>query len=311
MRSDPPPGRPVRDGAAGPLAAAGVKGYIPRMNRIGQRPGLAFRKMHGLGNDFVILDARGGADPATPALARALGDRHRGVGFDQLVVMRDAPDADAAVDFWNADGTRAGACGNASRCVAALLIREGATAPVLRTGGGLLAARDAGRGRVTVDMGTPATGWREIPLAHEADTAALPIEGEPAAVSMGNPHCVFFVENAGTVDLAAFGPAHEAHPLFPERTNVELVSPAGPGRLRMRVWERGTGITLACGSGACAAVVAAARRGLTGRSATVLLDGGALDIDWREGDGHVLMTGPVTDVFEGVLTPAFLAEAHA
>ena len=275
------------------------------------RTPLRFRKMHGLGNDFVVIDARGRADPVTPALACAIGDRHRGVGFDQLVVMRAAADADAAVDFWNADGSRAGACGNAARCVAHLLMAEGVAAPMLRTEAGLLAARRDTGGQVSVDMGPPATGWREIPLAREADTAALPIEGAPVAVSMGNPHCVFFVADAGAVDLAAFGPAHETHPLFPERTNVEICHLAGPDRLRMRVWERGAGLTLACGSGACAAAVAAARRGLTGRAVTVELDGGPLAIDWRESDGHVLMTGPVKEVFEGTLSPRILAEAAA
>jgi diaminopimelate epimerase len=270
-----------------------------------RRP-LAFRKMHGLGNDFVVIDARGRADAVTPALARAIGDRHRGVGFDQLVVLREAPDADAAVEFWNADGSRAGACGNASRCVAALLMREGVAAPVLRTAAGLLPATRGPGGQVTVDMGPAATDWRAIPLAEPADTVALPLPGAPGAVSMGNPHCVFLVEDAEAVDLATEGPRWETHPLFPERANIGVCTVLAPDRLRLRVWERGTGATLACGSGACAAVVAAARKGEARRRATVELDGGPLLIDWGA-DGHVRMTGPVTEVFEGVLAPGWLA----
>ena len=270
--------------------------------------GLRFRKMHGLGNDFVVIDARGRADPVTPALARALGDRHRGVGFDQLAVIRDDAEASAAVDFWNADGSRAGACGNASRCVAALLLREGVAAPALRTPRGLLDARREADGRITVDMGPAETDWQAIPLAEPADTVSLPLDGAPGAVSMGNPHCVFFVPDAEAVDLARVGPVRERHPLFPERTNVEICTVIDPATIRMRVWERGTGITLACGSGACAALVAAARKGLTGRRATLRLDGGDLDIDWRA-DGHVLMTGPVAEVFDGVLSPAFPGQA--
>ena len=279
------------------------------MNRIQTRPRLAFRKMHGLGNDFVVIDARLREAGVTPDLARALGDRHRGVGFDQLVVIRSDEQADAALEFWNADGSRAGTCGNAARCVAALLIAEGIEAPVLATAAGRLAARSESDGRVTVDMGPARTGWRDIPLAEATQTVSLMLPGAPGAVSMGNPHCVFFVEDAEAVDLESLGPAQEHHPFFPERTNVEVCSLAGEGRLRMRVWERGTGVTLACGSGACAAVVAGARKGLVPRSATVVLDGGPLDIAWREKDGHVLMTGPVTPVFEGVLAPEVMAGA--
>jgi diaminopimelate epimerase len=268
---------------------------------------LRFRKMHGLGNDFVVIDARGTADPVTPALARALGDRHLGVGFDQLAVIRDAgSDAAAAIDFWNADGSLADACGNATRCVARLLMDEtGETALVLRTGRGLLRAEEAGGGLVRVNMGAPAPDWRGVPLARALDLDALPLPGDPGAAGMGNPHCVFVVPDAEAVDLAVEGPRFEHDPLFPEGTNVEFVSVLDRGTIRMRVWERGTGVTLACGSGACAAAVVTARRGLTGRSVDVHLDGGTLSIDWR--DDGVWMTGPTAFVFEGELGPAFTA----
>ncbi len=279
---------------------------------------LNFRKMHGLGNDFVVIDARGRADPVTPALARALGDRHRGVGFDQLVVIGDgdAEGADARVTFWNADGSTAGACGNATRCVAALLMAEsGADRLTLRSAFGALPAWRAADGRVSVDMGAPAFDWRAIPLAHAADVDALPIDGAPSAVSMGNPHCVFFVADAEAAPLTTLGPQIERHPLFHERTNVEFVQILNRATVRARVWERGAGVTLACGSGACAIVAAGVRRGLLDRRVRVVLDGGALDIDWPEDGGAkdggagagVRMTGPVATVFTGVLDPAFLA----
>jgi diaminopimelate epimerase len=267
--------------------------------------GLRFLKMHGLGNDFVVIDARGRPDPVTPVLARALGDRNRGVGFDQLAVIRDATDADARIDFWNSDGSAAAACGNATRCVARLLMDEtGADALALRTGRGLLRAEAAGPGLVRVNMGPPQEGWADIPLARAVDVDALPLEGRPRAVGMGNPHCVFVVPDAEAVDVAARGAAVERDPLFPERTNVEFVQVIDRRTLRMRVWERGGMITQACGSGACAAAVVAARRGLTERRVTVRLDGGDLEIDWR--DDGVWMTGPTTLVFEGRLSPEFV-----
>jgi len=268
--------------------------------------GLVFLKMHGAGNDFVIVDARRGADWVTADLARALGDRHRGVGFDQLAVIGPgAAEADATLTFWNADGSHAGACGNATRCIADLLMREGVAAPLMRAGNGLLTACRRADGLVAVDMGPAHTGWREIPLAEPADTAALPIEGAPAATGMGNPHCTFFVEDLDAVDLAARGAAAERHPLFPERTNVQFVEVLAPDRVRAKVWERGVGPTLASGSSACAIAVAGARKGLTGRSLSVMLPGGTLEADWRA-DGHVEMAGPVVQVFEGRLTPGFL-----
>jgi diaminopimelate epimerase len=272
----------------------------------GDAAGLRFRKMHVLGNDFVVIDARGAADPVTPALARALGDRHRGVGFDQLAVIRDAEGAAARIDFWNADGSAAEDCGNATRCVARLLFDEGRGGPLaIVTARGRLEARDLGDGRISVNMGVPEFGWRESPLAQDVDVEALPIKGAPSAVGMGNPHCVFVVPNADAVDVARLGSEVERHPMFPEGVNVEFVQIIDRETVRMRVWERGAGITLACGSGACAAAVVTARRGLTGRRVVVRLDGGALEIDWR-GDG-VWMTGPTAGVFEGRLSAQFLA----
>ena len=267
---------------------------------------LCFLKMHGLGNDFVVLDTRASGEAVTPGLARALGDRNRGVGFDQLAVIRAGGAGSVRVDFWNADGSAADACGNATRCVARLLMADsGEKSCELETGRGRLLARDAGHGLIAVNMGAPQLTWDTVPLAREMDLDALPIEGDPGAAGMGNPHCVFVVPDAEAVDLAAIGPGIEHHPLFPERTNVEFVQVIDRETIRMRVWERGGMITLACGSGACAAVVVTARRGLTGRKVTVRLDGGELFVDWRN-DG-VWMTGPTALVFEGRLSAEFLA----
>ncbi|WP_338001352.1 diaminopimelate epimerase [Frigidibacter sp. ROC022] len=263
-------------------------------------------KMHGLGNDFVVIDQRGGEAMVTPALARALGDRHRGVGFDQLAVIETTPEADARLTFYNSDGSTAAACGNATRCVARHLMAEsGRPSLTLLTERGQLQAADAGDGLTSVNMGPPQLDWAAIPLARAMETLTLPIDGAPSAVGMGNPHCVFFVADAESVDLARDGAAMEHHPLFPQATNVEYVQVRGPGELRMRVWERGTGITLACGSGACAAAVAAHRRGLADAHVRIELDGGWLELDWRA-DG-VWMTGPTAHVLTGVLTPEFLA----
>ena len=286
------------------LAESSSRAYIAAMKH--QNPaGLGFVKMHGAGNDFVIIDSRDAARRrVTPALARALGDRNRGVGFDQLAEIRPDDAADYRLEFWNADGSEAGACGNASRCVAALMMADlGRDRLRFSTRRGMLEA-ERREGRVHVNMGHPQLRWDEVPLAHETDTDRLPLEGGPAAVGMGNPHCVFFVPDAGTVALETLGPRIEHDALFPERTNVEFASLTGPDRLRMRVWERGAGVTLACGSGACATAVAAHRRGLTGRNVVLDLDGGTLAVDWRE-DG-VWMTGPVARVFEGVLSPDWL-----
>jgi diaminopimelate epimerase len=277
---------------------------MARMDNALPDHGLAFMKWHGAGNDFVIIDSRGRGPVVTEALARALGDRNRGVGFDQLAEIRDSDAADIDLDFWNADGGRAGACGNATRCVARFLFDEtGRRTLTIRTERGVLDARLIDD-EVHVNMGHPQTDWREVPLAHEADTAHLPLEGDPVAVGMGNPHAVFFVDDAEAVDVAGIGPRVEHDPLFPERTNVEFAQVRGPDEIRMRVWERGTGITLACGSGACATAVAAVQRGLTGRKVRMEVDGGWLALDWRE-DG-VWMTGPTAHVFDAVLARDFL-----
>ena len=265
---------------------------------------LPFMKMHGLGNDFVVLDARVRPVTVTPALAVALADRHMGVGFDQLAVIEKGT-GDAHLTFYNADGSASAACGNATRCIARYLMDEsGRDSLSLTTARGEIAARDAGDGLTAVNMGAPQLEWHAIPLAEDMDTLELPIEGGPTATGMGNPHCTFFVDDAEAIPLEQFGPRYEHHPLYPERTNVQVASLIAPDHLRMRVWERGVGVTLASGSSSCATAGAAARRGLTGRRVRIDLDGGTLDIDWRE-DG-VWMTGGTMHVFDGVLTPEFL-----
>lgn len=260
---------------------------------------IPFMKMHGLGNDFVIIDSRGAGMRVDSALARAMGDRHRGVGFDQLAELTDSPTADLHLRFWNSDGSTAGACGNATRCIARhILVQTGKTSLHITTERGDLFAHDAGEGLTSVNMGAPLLNWDEIPLAEAMDTLALPIEGAPTATSMGNPHCTFFVEDAEAVAVTDLGPVYEHHPLFPARTNVQWASLVGPDHIRMRVWERGAGLTEASGTSSCATVVAAARRGLlSGRKARVDLDGGTLFIDWR--DDGVWMTGPTAHVFDG------------
>ncbi len=270
--------------------------------------GLPFMKMHGAGNDFVVIDSRGRAAVTTPALARAVGDRHRGVGFDQLAEIRDSDQADFVLDFWNSDGSMAGACGNATRCVAHYMMGQlGRDDVTLVTARGLLRAERLADGRVAVNMGHPQRDWADVPLSHAVDSDHLPLPGDPVAMGMGNPHCVFFVADAEAADVAGHGAQIEHDPLFPARTNVEFASLIAPDHLRMRVWERGTGITLACGSGACAAAVAAAVRGLTGRRVTLTVDGGVLEVDWR--DDGVWLSGPVAYVFEGVLSPDLLEGA--
>ena len=270
-----------------------------------EQSGLPFMKMHGLGNDFVVFDHRKGGPVVTESLARAIGDRHRGVGFDQLAVIEADDSADVRLIFFNADGSIAGACGNATRCIARYLMGDmGKTDVSLRTERGILFAKDAGDGLTSVNMGAPLLDWADVPLAHQMDTLELLIDGAPTATGMGNPHCSFFVDDAEAVDLERRGAEMEHHPLFPERTNVQFAHLIGPDHLRMRVWERGVGVTLASGSSSCAVAVAAARRGLTGRKVKITLDGGDILIDWR--DDGVWMTGPTAHVLDGVLTPAFL-----
>ena len=269
--------------------------------------GRRFTKMHGLGNDFVVIDARNAALELDAARARIIADRRIGVGCDQLIVI-EAPRsarADAYMRILNPDGSEAGACGNGTRCVADLLLRETSRDHlVIETIAGLLDAQRVRGDRISVDMGEARLDWREIPLASACDTLHVPVMidalADPACCSMGNPHATFFVADAQALELASLGPAVEHHAMFPERVNVGIVQVLDRGRIRFRVWERGAGITPACGSGACAAIVNAARRGVTERRATVILDGGELEIEWLA-DGHVRMTGPVATSFTGEL----------
>lgn len=267
--------------------------------RARQNTSLPFMKMHGLGNDFVVIDEREGTPVVDAALARAIGDRHRGVGFDQLAVLSLRDGADVHLTFYNSDGSTSAACGNATRCIARhLMDQTGKDSLTITTDRGTLFAVDAGDGLTSINMGQPQLLWDEIPLSHQMDTLEMPIAGAPVATGMGNPHCTFFVDNAEAVDLEARGAEIEHHPLFPQRTNVQFASLLGPDHLRMRVWERGVGVTLASGSSSCATAVAAARRGLTGRKVQIDLDGGTLMVDWR--DDGVWMTGPTAHVFDGV-----------
>lgn len=274
----------------------------------------SFRKMHGLGNDFVVVDLRDGGGAFTADQVRRIGDRRRGIGFDQFITIEPSRQAGATafMGIRNPDGSEAGACGNATRCVASVLMAEsGLSAVVIETVSGLLPATRSADGTVTVDMGPARLDWTDLPLSEARDTLHLGIGAgdlrDPVGISMGNPHAVFFVPSVEAVPLRDVGPVLEHDPLFPARCNIEIVEVLGPERLRMRVWERGAGITEACGSGACAALVAAARRGLTERRAEVILDGGSLRIEWRADDGHVLMSGPTATSFSGVFDGSLLA----
>jgi diaminopimelate epimerase len=275
-----------------------------------------FVKMHGCGNDFVIIDERRAPLHLTPALARFIADRHRGIGCDQLITLEPAPSADVFMRIRNPDGSEAGACGNATRCVADMLMREsGRDAVVVRTVAGELPAMRQADGSIAVDMGKPRLDWADIPLGRPMDTVRLALARgplmEPAAASMGNPHATFFVDAVDGLPVETLGPALEHDPLFPERANIGFAQVLDPQTMRLRVWERGAGLTLACGSGACAALVNAHRRGLVQRRARVIVDGGTLAIEWRA-DGHVIMGGPSVTVFGGQVTlPGDLAEAAA
>lgn len=272
-----------------------------------------FLKMNGLGNDFVVVEARSAPFAPTAAEVRAIADREGGVGCDQLILVEppgaDQPGVDARVRFWNADGEEVSACGNGTRCVGWLLMQSsGRDEAVIETKAGRLVATRAGERLVSVDMGEPRLAWNEIPLASEQDTRELGVVlyddaslmAPPGCVSMGNPHVVFFVPEVDAAPIRKAGPAIERHPLFPEHVNVGFAEIKGRDRIRLRVWERGAGLTKACGTGACAALVAAARRDLTDRAATLELDGGELFIEWRD-DGHVVMTGPAAVDFVGEL----------
>ena len=281
-----------------------------------------FVKMNGLGNEIVVVDMRTHPATITPAEARAVA-APEGAPYDQLMALYPprAAGTDAYVRIFNNDGSESGACGNGTRCIADILFKEtGKATLTFETAAGLL---NCWKGDApltsTVDMGAPKFGWRDIPLAEEfRDTRAIelqigpidaPILHSPSAVSMGNPHAVFWVDDVNAYDLSKIGPMLENHPIFPERANITLAAVASREHLVIRTWERGAGLTKACGSAACAAAVCAARKKLTGRSVTVTLPGGDLLIEWRERDDHVLMTGPVTYEFEGRLDPALFADA--
>jgi len=276
--------------------------------------------MNGLGNDFVVLDARVRALPLAADALRAIADRKEGIGCDQIIALEPSQHADVFMRIWNADGGEVGACGNAARCVAALVAKEqGREGVSIETESAVLGATVNRDGSVTIDMGEPRFAWNEIPLAepfHDTRRIELqvgpiddPVLHSPSVVNVGNPHALFFVDDVAAHDLAKFGPMLEHHPLFPERANISLVQVLAPDHLKVRTWERGAGLTRACGTAACAAAVAAARRGLSDRKVKISLPGGDLLIEWREGDGHILMTGPYALDFEGTLPAALFQPA--
>ena len=273
-----------------------------------------FLKMHGLGNDFIVFDARDPEnavpDQISSAAARRLADRHFGIGCDQILVIRPSTNADGFMEILNSDGSQATACGNGTRCVADFVMPAGGSSILIETAAGvLMAQRDAKTGHIAVDMGPAHLGWQDVPLARKMDTLAVdlgPSAPVPAVChSIGNPHAVLFVDDAETIDLVKIGPALEMHPLFPDRANISFVHQLGESRFRMRVWERGGGITLACGSGASAVGVAAHRVGLSGRINEIVMDGGMVTIDWQDDgtdSGQVIMKGPVACVCRGHLS---------
>jgi diaminopimelate epimerase len=266
-----------------------------------------FLKMNGAGNDFAIVEARSQSFAPDAAQVRAIADRAGPSGCDQLIAIEPSTRADAFMRIWNNAGEQVDACGNATRCVGWLLLEEGRTDHAsIETNAGLLGVERAGHERVRIDMGEPKLEWFQIPLSRPMDTVSLDLFAEPdlampGAVSMGNPHVVFFVADVEAFPVAHTGPRIERHGLFPEGVNVGFAEIKARDRIRLRVWERGAGLTKACGTGACAALVAAHRRGLVDRAATLEVDGGELHIEWRERDGHVLMTGPIAFEFNGVL----------
>ena len=287
-----------------------------------QAQAIPFRKMNGLGNDFVVLDARSRALPLGADALRAIADRKEGIGCDQIIALEPSRMADVFMRIWNADGGEVGACGNAARCVAGIVAAErGEKSVSIETESGVLSALAGTDGTVTVDMGAPRFAWNEIPLSEPFhDTRGIelqigpidaPVLHTPSVVNVGNPHALFFVEDVMAHDLAKLGPMLEHHPLFPERANISLVQVLSPDHLKVRTWERGAGLTQACGTAACAAAVAAARRELAGRKVKVTLPGGDLLIDWRESDGHILMTGPYALDFEGTLPGELFQTASA
>ena len=260
---------------------------------------LPFVKMHAHGDDFIIIDRRGQADPITAQIARRLGNRHTGIGFNQLAVVLDCDDAAVRIKFWNPNGTPLATCGSATRGVADRLMQEaGSDSIVLRTDRGLLTCVRAPGRQVSVDMGAPSLDWAAVPLAEAMDTRTLPLAGEPAACSMGNPHCTFFVDDITAIDVAAVGPALEQHPLFPAKTNVHFVQVLDRGHIRLRIWERGGGVPLGSGSCCCGAVVNGIRRGLLDARVQVQCDGGTVTVEWA-GEGGVVLTGSVEPVMQG------------
>ncbi len=285
-----------------------------------------FLKMNGLGNEITVLDLRGSPHVVSAREARAIAADPRS-RFDQLMVLHDpaSPGTDAFMRIYNTDGSESGACGNGTRCVAwammsdPIMSRPFEDGLTLETKAGLLPVERVSNVVFTVDMGPPRLAWNEIPLRDPyPDTRAIAVDTlipeapelkNPSAVSMGNPHAIFWVKDASAYELAAIGPKLENDPVFPERANISFAEVASPDHIILRVWERGAGATRACGSAACAALVAAARKGLTGRKATVTLPGGDLLIEWREGDDHVLMTGPTELEHEGTFFPALFAGA--
>jgi len=273
--------------------------------------GIAFLKMHGLGNDFVIIDARDHDIPLSPDAIRLIADRRLGVGCDQFIRMEPSQNGDVFMRIWNPDGSTAEACGNATRCVARLVMDEtGGNKVDVETVAGILASRQNGSGHVTVDMGEAKLGWQEIPLAQDTDSVAVDLGPEapvPAVcVNIGNPHAVLFVPDCDAINLAVTGAALENSAMLPERANISFCTVEAPNRIRARVWERSAGATLACGSAACAIAVTGVRSGLTERKVTVALPGGDLDLEWRD-DGHVLMAGPTALAYAGTLAPELAA----
>ena len=266
---------------------------------------ISFFKMHGLGNDFVVIDSRLKSTNLTANFIKKLGDRNFGVGFDQLAVIHDSEVSDARLTFFNSDGSKSATCGNATRCIANFLMDDIKKDEIdLSTDHKSLKAKREVDGSVSVNMGLPEIEWQKIPLLEDVDTLFLPIPGKPTATSMGNPHCSFFVDNLDEVKIEAEGAEIENHPLFPQKTNVQFVSLISKDRLRVRVWERGVGVTKASGSSACAAVVASVRRKITGNKVEVDLDGGTLVINYT--DKGVWMNGPTMHVFNGQLNSQFL-----
>jgi diaminopimelate epimerase len=282
---------------------------------------IPFRKMNGLGNDFVVLDARARALQLTPDEVRRISDRSRGAGCDQVIVLEPSSKADVFMRIFNADGSEVGACGNAARCIALLEVQAtGRPDVAIETSAGLLRAEVESADRITIDMGEPRFAWDEIPLAEPFhDTTGIelqigpidaPVLHSPSVVNVGNPHAIFWVDDVDAHDLARLGPLLENHPVFPERANISLAQVTSREGLKLRTWERGAGLTRACGTAACAAAVAAARKKLTGRRVSVELPGGRLFIEWTT-DGHILMCGPAELESEGMLEGETLSRAPA